>query len=132
MSKTPFAPLIPSSKRLHCPYHDIRADVYMTTHQQASSQPQQSHSSPQEVEIGLGLIIEVIEEVVLPGMMECGERSSLGLETKLVCGRLNHRGGDKSYSVVFGVEYLIWETRTGCDLRAGVEGLDGEGMCKVG
>ena len=46
----------------------------MTTHQQDSSQPQQSHDSPQEVEMGLGLMMEVMEEVVLPGMvkMVCG------------------------------------------------------------
>ena len=41
----------------------------MTTHQQASSQPQQSHSSPQVGDSGLGLMMEVMEEVVLPGMV---------------------------------------------------------------
>jgi hypothetical protein len=41
----------------------------MTTHQQDSSQPQQSHDSPQEVEMGLGLTIDAIEEVVLPGIV---------------------------------------------------------------
>jgi len=40
----------------------------MTTHQQDSSQPQQSHDSPQET--GLGLMMDTMEEVVLPGMMK--------------------------------------------------------------
>jgi hypothetical protein len=41
----------------------------MTTHQQDSSQPQQSQDSPQEVEMGLGLMMEAMEEVVLPGIL---------------------------------------------------------------
>lgn len=41
---------------------------YMTTHQHDSSQPQQSHSSPQE-RTGEGLMIEETEEAVLPGMV---------------------------------------------------------------
>jgi hypothetical protein len=40
-------------------------DIYITTHQHDSSQPQQSHSSPHEVLIGEGLRIEVKEAVVL-------------------------------------------------------------------
>lgn len=41
----------------------------MTTHQQDSSQPQQSHDSPHAGLIGFGLMIDVIEEVVLPFMV---------------------------------------------------------------
>jgi len=44
----------------------------MTMHQQSSPQPQQLHSSPQEVEMGLGLTMEVMEEVVLPFMIVGG------------------------------------------------------------
>ena len=43
--------------------------VYMTTHQQDSSQPQQSQDSPQET--GLGLTMEVMVETE-PGMMKVG------------------------------------------------------------
>ena len=46
----------------------------MTVHQQDSSQPQQSHDSPQVGLIGFGLMMEVIEEVVLPFMVICGGR----------------------------------------------------------
>jgi hypothetical protein len=46
----------------------------MTVHQQDSSQPQQSHSSPQEVLIGLGLTMEVMLETVEPGMLIAGKR----------------------------------------------------------
>lgn len=44
----------------------------MTTHQQDSSQPQQSHDSPQDT--GLGLIMVETEEATLAGMvmMLCG------------------------------------------------------------
>ncbi|KAF2715551.1 hypothetical protein K504DRAFT_529707 [Pleomassaria siparia CBS 279.74] len=41
--------------------------IYMTTHQQDSSQPQQSQDSPQLT--GFGLTMEVTEEIVEPGMM---------------------------------------------------------------
>ena len=41
--------------------------VYITTHQHDSSQPQQSHSSPQDK--GLGLTMEVTEEMAEPGML---------------------------------------------------------------
>jgi hypothetical protein len=40
--------------------------IYMTTHQQDSSQPQQSQLSPQDT--GLGLIMVVMEEAVLAGI----------------------------------------------------------------
>jgi len=40
----------------------------MTTHQQDSSQPQQSQLSPQE-RTGWGLTMEETEEVMLPGML---------------------------------------------------------------
>jgi len=39
----------------------------MTTHQQDSSQPQQSHDSPQET--GLGLMMVETEEATLAGML---------------------------------------------------------------
>jgi hypothetical protein len=39
----------------------------MTTHQQDSSQPQQSQASPHLM--GLGLTIEVMEEAALAGML---------------------------------------------------------------
>lgn len=42
----------------------------MTVHQQDSSQPQQSQDSPQVGLMGLGLMMEVMEEVVLPFMLE--------------------------------------------------------------
>jgi hypothetical protein len=41
--------------------------VHMTTHQQDSSQPQQSHDSPQET--GLGLMMVETEEATLVGML---------------------------------------------------------------
>lgn len=44
----------------------------MTTHQQDSSQPQQSHSSPQPMVVGLGLMMDLIDEVVEPGILEAG------------------------------------------------------------
>ena len=40
---------------------------YMTTHQQDSSQPQQSQASPHLM--GLGLTMEVMEEAALAGML---------------------------------------------------------------
>jgi hypothetical protein len=40
----------------------------MTTHQQDSSQPQQSQLSPQE-RAGLGLMMEEMEEATLAGML---------------------------------------------------------------
>jgi hypothetical protein len=40
----------------------------MTTHQQDSSQPQQSHDSPHE-RTGEGLMMEETEETMLPGMV---------------------------------------------------------------
>jgi hypothetical protein len=40
----------------------------MTTHQQDSSQPQQSQLSPQE-RAGLGLMMEEMEEAALAGML---------------------------------------------------------------
>jgi hypothetical protein len=43
----------------------------MTTHQQDSSQPQQSHDSPHRT--GLGLMMETMEEVVLPGILKIVE-----------------------------------------------------------
>jgi hypothetical protein len=46
----------------------------MTTHQQDSSQPQQSQDSPQET--GLGLTMEVIVETE-PGMMKVGSKNVL-------------------------------------------------------
>lgn len=46
--------------------------LYMTTHQQSSSQPQHSQASPQEVEMGLGMMMDLMEEVVLPGMVSVG------------------------------------------------------------
>ena len=46
----------------------------MTTHQQDSSQPQQSQDSPQET--GLGLTMEVIVETE-PGMMTVGSEKML-------------------------------------------------------
>jgi hypothetical protein len=57
----------------------------MTTHQQDSSQPQQSHSSPQEVEMGLGLTMEVMEEVVEPGILS--ESVVVGSAVSAVSGR---------------------------------------------
>jgi hypothetical protein len=42
--------------------------LYMTTHQQDSSQPQQSHDSPHE-RTGEGLMMEETEEATLPGMV---------------------------------------------------------------
>jgi hypothetical protein len=41
----------------------------MTTHQQDSSQPQQSHDSPQE-STGWGLMMEETEETMLPGILK--------------------------------------------------------------
>ncbi|OCK78437.1 hypothetical protein K432DRAFT_383869 [Lepidopterella palustris CBS 459.81] len=50
----------------------------MTTHQQDSSQPQQSQDSPHLM--GLGLMMEVMLEVVLPGMVAVGSaRFGFGL-----------------------------------------------------
>lgn len=67
----------------------------MTTHQQDSSQPQQSHDSPQEVEMGLGLMMDVMEEVVLPGILivvversACGVFSWVSSTSKFRCGLL--------------------------------------------
>jgi hypothetical protein len=42
--------------------------VYMTTHQQDSSQPQQSHDSP-HLGAGVGLMMEETEEAMLAGIM---------------------------------------------------------------
>jgi hypothetical protein len=63
--------LCPDSRMLGC--------FYMTVHQQDSSQPQQSHDSPQD-RTGAGLTMEETDEAMLPGMMmvlmlgavECG------------------------------------------------------------
>jgi hypothetical protein len=44
-------------------------DVYITTHQHDSSQPQQSHDSPQVGLMGFGLMMEEMEDVVLPFMV---------------------------------------------------------------
>jgi hypothetical protein len=43
--------------------------LYMTVHQQDSSQPQQSHDSPQE-RTGAGLTMEEMEEAMLAGMLK--------------------------------------------------------------
>jgi hypothetical protein len=40
----------------------------MTTHQQDSSQPQQSHDSP-HLGAGVGLMMEVMEEAAEPGIV---------------------------------------------------------------
>lgn len=45
---------------------------YMTTHQQDSSQPQQPHSSPQPMVVGLGLMMDLMLEAALPGILEGG------------------------------------------------------------
>lgn len=51
----------------------------MTTHQQDSSQPQQSHSSPQPMVVGLGLMMDLMLEVVLPGILEGFGRLGCGV-----------------------------------------------------
>jgi hypothetical protein len=76
----------------------------MTTHQQDSSQPQQSHSSPQEVL--MGLMIDVIEEVVLPGIVKMVVRR-LGCQvirevSPVLRGRLTKRLFDGRVSVGSG------------------------------
>jgi hypothetical protein len=43
--------------------------LYMTVHQQDSSQPQQSHDSPQE-RTGAGLTMEETVEAMLAGMLK--------------------------------------------------------------
>jgi hypothetical protein len=46
----------------------LNSIVYMTTHQQDSSHPQQSQLSPQE-RTGLGLMMEEMEEAAPAGML---------------------------------------------------------------
>lgn len=48
-------------------WRNVTGRLYMTTHQQDSSQPQQSQDSPQET--GLGLMMVETEEATLAGMM---------------------------------------------------------------
>jgi hypothetical protein len=43
--------------------------LYITVHQQDSSQPQQSQDSPQE-RTGWGLMMEETEEAMLPGILK--------------------------------------------------------------
>ena len=45
-----------------------RSPLYMTTHQQDSSQPQQSHDSP-HLGTGVGLMMEETEEATEPGIV---------------------------------------------------------------
>jgi hypothetical protein len=66
-------------RKFSCPHLvvECRGDVmvslslvfYMTVHQQDSSQPQQSHDSPQE-RTGAGLTMEETEEAMLAGMLK--------------------------------------------------------------
>jgi hypothetical protein len=54
--------------------------VYMTTHQQDSSQPQQSHASPQ-VRTGAGLMMVETVEAMLAGMLKmCWKRELLSIQ----------------------------------------------------
>ena len=57
----------------------------MTTNQHDSPHPQHSHSSPQEVDIGLGLTMET-DEVVLPGILLCFASANIGPGTFKVAG----------------------------------------------
>jgi len=75
--------------------------IYMTTQKQDSPKPQHSQDSPQGCWIGLGLMMEVVLEVVLPGILaEVFERFKL-------CKWLRkmHRGN-----------WFDWRIRGGCRL----------------
>ena len=51
-------------------FSSVSIHLYMTTHQQDSSHPQQSHDSPHLT--GLGLTMVVMEEAALAGIVAAG------------------------------------------------------------
>lgn len=57
---------------------DVVWTVYMTVHQQDSSQPQQSHDSPHLGAVGLTMV--EMEEATLAGILESGCGEGLALE----------------------------------------------------
>lgn len=80
----------------------------MTTHQQLSSQPQQSHSSPQE-RMGLGLMMEERVEVVLEAAILVGGSEARGLSEADEEGRGSRRRCRRTGGVFGGKEpKRIW------------------------